>query len=189
MSVKRIASRYAKALIDLAVEQDKLERILEDVESFVEVTKNRDFSLLLKSPIVNSAKKNAIITEIFEGKYDELTMAFLKILVNKKREMYLADVARDFILQYKHMKHISTVRLTTAVPISDELLAAIHAKLLESAQTDAKVEIITKVNPELIGGFVLAFDDKIYDASIQQKLKDLRKEFADNLYVSKIVAQ
>ena len=189
MSVTRIASRYAKSLIDLAVEQNKLDKILEDVQSFQEVSKNRDFYLLMKSPIVNGDKKKEVVKSLFGGKYDELTLAFLNILISKGREAYLPEVAFEFIEQYKKLKHISTVFVTTASPISDDVKKALHKKLAESDITDEHIEIITQVDPELIGGFVLEFGDKIYDASVAQKLRDLKKEFEDNLYISQIMAR
>jgi F-type H+-transporting ATPase subunit delta len=85
MSVQRIASRYAKSLIELAIEQNKVERILEDVKSFSKVSENRDFFNMMKSPVIYPKKKLDIITQLFSKSYDELTMAFLRILVNKGR--------------------------------------------------------------------------------------------------------
>ena len=98
----------------MAREQNKLDRVLEDVKSFQTASKNRDFYLLLKSPIVNARKKLSILDALFLDKYDETTMAFLRILVNKGREPYLPEVAEEFIAQYKKIKHISTVKVTTA---------------------------------------------------------------------------
>jgi|APTNR8051073442_1049403.scaffolds.fasta_scaffold01272_9 F-type H+-transporting ATPase subunit delta len=189
MSVQRIAGRYAKSFVDLAAEQNKLERVLEDVKSFQALTKNRDFYLLLKSPVVHASKKIAIINQLFEGKYDELTLAFLRILINKSREAYLPEIAVEFIEQYKQRKHISSVRLTTAAPLSDAVVADIRQRLTGSMHTSDNVELAVKVDPELIGGFVLEFDDKIYDASIAQKLDELRKGFVGNLYISQILAR
>ncbi|MBX2872496.1 MAG: ATP synthase F1 subunit delta [Saprospiraceae bacterium] len=189
MSVQRIASRYAKSLLDLAVEQNKLERVLEDVNSFREVLKNREFKLLTKSPIVSTSKKKDIFKALFEGKYDELTMAFLNILLTKGRESYLSDIAVEFLSQYKKLKHISTVRLITAAPLSDEALASIKRKLLDSTVTDDKVEISVEVDPELIGGFIIEFEDNIYDASVANKLDELKKGFRDNKYISMIMAR
>ena len=145
MSVIRIGSRYAKSLIDLAVEQDKLERVLEDIKSFQKTTDNRDFYLLLKSPIINATKKQQIFSELFEGKYDEMTIAFLKIILTKGRESYLLEIADEFINQYKEIKHISTVNLTTAVALGAETISRIKQKLVASSVTDSHVELITKV--------------------------------------------
>lgn len=189
MSVYRVASRYAKSLIELAQEQKKLERVLEDIESFQGVLKtNRDLRMLFKSPVIHLDKKTKIINKIFEDKYDELTMAFLRILISKGREEYLPEIADEFIHQYKILKHISTVRLITATSLSDEMLKEIHDRLQESKSTDQEVELVTEVRPQLIGGFIIQFDDKVYDASVSHKLEQLKKEFAENLYVSQISA-
>ncbi len=188
MSVQRIATRYAKSLIDLAEERGKLDRVLEDVKSFKEVSKNRDFELLLKSPIVKPDKKEKVFKALFEGKYDELTMAFLTILLKKGREAALVDIANEYIIQYKIIKHISTVKLTTASKLSDAALDTIRQKLVASNVTDNNVEITTIVDPKLIGGFVIEFDNRLYDTSVQHKLNLLKKEFKDNLYISQIMA-
>src|SRR5690606_34344345 len=152
--------RYAKSLIELAQDRGTLERTLEDVQSFKEVSKNRDFYLLIKSPVVPASKKLSILDVLFKGKYDELTMAFLRILVNKSREAYLPEIADEFIAQYKKLKHISTVKVRSAVPLSDATLKSIKEKLLASHSTDEKVEIVTQVDESLIGGLILEFDDK-----------------------------
>lgn len=183
MSVIRIASRYAKSLIDLSLDQNKLERVLEDIQGFQKATKQRDFSLLLKSPIVNPDKKKSIIKAIFEGKFDDLTMAFINIIINKGREAYLADIANEFVAQYKKIKHISTVRVTSAAPLSEETLEAIKKQLKSSSATEENIELETAVNPDLIGGFVIEFDDKLYDASVAHKLDQLKKEFSGNAFM------
>lgn len=183
MSVTRIASRYAKSLIDLAQEQGKLERVLEDINSLKEAVKNRDFYLLLKSPIINGTKKLQIFNTLFEGKFDEMTLGFARIAISKGREAVLPEIADEFIQQYKVIQHISTVTLTTAVPLGADALAKIKEKLLGSKVTDDKVEIETKVDPDIIGGFVIEFDDQLYDASVAHQMEKLKKEFSRNLYV------
>ena len=188
MSVHRIANRYATSLVELAEEQGKLDRILEDVESFNEVCKNRDFWLMLKSPIVSTDRKALVFDKLFAGKYDELTMAFLKILLKKGRESLLTDIGDEFLVLYKKIKHISSVKLTTATELSKEAVEAIRKKLAASSATDDKVELQTLVDPGLIGGFVVEFEDKLYDASVAHKLNLLKSEFKDNLYISQIIA-
>ncbi|MEZ4948017.1 MAG: ATP synthase F1 subunit delta [Saprospiraceae bacterium] len=189
MSVARIASRYAKSLIDLAVEQNKLERIMEDVQSFNQLTAIRDFYLLIKSPIIKGDKKWAITQEILKGKFDDLTLAFIKILINKGREGLLPEIGKEFIQQYRKIKHISIVTIKTATKLSDAQLEAIKAKLVASSVTDDKVEILTEVDPELLGGFVVEFDDRLYDASVKHQLRKLKKDFESNLYVSQVISQ
>jgi F-type H+-transporting ATPase subunit delta len=189
MSVQRIASRYAKSLIDLAVEQQKLERVTEDVRSFKELVKNRDFYLLLKSPVIPASKKTTIVDLLLKDKYDALTMAFLRILITKGREEYLPEIAGEFIELYKKFKSISTVRLTTASPMGEAAVEEIRQVLVSSSLTKDNIDLQLAVDPDIIGGFVLAFDDKIYDASIAEKLEKLRRGFVENAYISQIRAR
>ena len=186
MSVHRIASRYAKSLIELADEQNKLEDITEDIKSFQRALANRDLYLLLKSPIVSVDKKKQVFKALFEGKFNEMTLAFLNILTTKGREAYMPEIADEYLDQYKKIKHISTVKLTTAEALTADAVEAIRKKLEESKVTDEHVEIETAVDPELIGGFVIELDDKIYDASVANKLEELKRDFRNNLYVSKV---
>jgi F-type H+-transporting ATPase subunit delta len=116
-------------------------------------------------------------------------LAFFNILLTKGREAYLPDIAVTFLAQYKKMKHISTVKLITANPLEEGALDAIKAKLVESTTTEDKVEISVEVDPDLIGGFVIEFEDNIYDASVSTKLDELKKGFRDNKYISKVVAR
>jgi len=183
MSVIRIASRYAKSLVDLAQEQNKLDRIKEDMDFFLEANQNRDLQLLLASPIVNVGKKRNVFKALFEGKFDELSMGFFNIILSKSREAYLPDIAKEFMRQFKEIRHISTVTLTTAIPLDDAAKAKIQERLVQSDQTDDKVELLTKVDPDILGGFVLEFDNKLYNASVAHQLKELEREFANNAYV------
>lgn len=182
MSVTRIASRYAKSLIDLSISQDKLETILDDIHTFRKAVEHRELRLLLASPIIKGDKKKSILNEIFKGKLDDLTMKFMDITVSKGRERYLKAITDEFILQYKQHKHISSVVITTADELSNEALDVIKSKLDSSKTTDDVIEIKTKVDPELIGGFIIEFEDNLYDASVAHKLDRLKKEFDTNLY-------
>lgn len=189
MSVQRIATRYAKSLIDLASETNKLEEVKADMDTFKAALGSRDLYLLLKSPIVPAPKKSAALKAVFEGKLSELTMAFLNILVTKGRESYLPEIGHAFNEQYKEIKHITTLKITTAEKMDAKSLEAIKAEFLKSNQTDDNVEIETAVDPSLIGGFVVEFANKMYDASVKHKLDTLKKEFVGNVYKSQIVAR
>lgn len=186
MSINKIASRYAKSLLDLAKEQNKIEVVLEDVKTLQQASENRDLYLLFKSPIVNTEKKLAILKEIFEGKIDELTMAFINIITRKGREAYVPDINEAFISQYRELNSISTVTITTAEAMSDADLASIKAKLQVSTETRDNLEIETKIDPSIIGGFVIEIGDKLYDASVQHKLDELKKQFSGGSFATTI---
>ncbi|MCC6460631.1 MAG: ATP synthase F1 subunit delta [Saprospiraceae bacterium] len=183
MSVIRIATRYAKSLIELAVSQGKLEQVFADINSLKAATQNRDLQMLLKSPIVHGDKKMAVLNALFQSHMDTLTMSYLQLLVNKGREMYLPEIALEFVNQYKVLKHITSVTVISATPLSDEVLNSLRGKLLGSGVTSENLEIQIKIDPSLIGGFVLEFDNKRYDASVASKLVELKSDFNKNQYI------
>lgn len=182
MSVIRIASRYAKSLLDLAKDQNVMDDVVSDMEGFNKMVENRDLYLLLKSPIINVGKKAEIFDALFEGKVTKLTKAFLDIVLRKGREALLPEISTEFLNQYKVMKGISTVRLTTAAPISDATLEGLKTKLLSSTATDQLVDIETKVDESIIGGFIVEIGDKLIDASVSHKLARLAKEMTNKEY-------
>jgi len=185
MSASKIASRYAKALMDLAIERGELASVHGDVELFDKsLASNDDLRLLLKSPIVNTEKKQTILTRVFGGSFSETTTSFMGIVLRKRREAYLPEMVDAFIEQYRTYKSITTAELTTAVPVDGVILAKVRHMVL--ANTGRKnIELTTKVDKSLIGGFILTFDDKLYDSSISHKLAKLRKQFVENKYIKK----
>lgn len=183
MSVTRIATRYAKSLLDLAIEQDQVAQVHADITTLAEAVKNRDLYLMLKSPIINNDKKNAVLSALFGSSMSKLTMLYLKLLVEKNREMYLPEIAAEFVEQYKTLQKITSVKVITASPMSDAVLNDLKLRLQKSGVTNANLDIQTEIDEDLIGGFVLEFDNKRYDASVASKLLDLKNDFSKNLYV------
>ena len=181
--VQRIAYRYAKALIDLGVDQKNLDVLHKDMGVIKEALKNKDLRLLVKSPIIKPSKKISIFKEIFGGNVDKVTMAYLEIVTKKGREVILPELTSAFDQQYKKLQKVTAVKLTTASPITEQALAEIKKNLLASDVTDKEVDIDTAVNPDLIGGFVLQMGDKLYDASVAHQLEQVKKKFADNKYI------
>jgi F-type H+-transporting ATPase subunit delta len=183
MSAHRIATTYAKSLLDLSIDQGNLEEVKEDINTFKASLESRDLFLLLKSPIINKGKKKQVFDAIFSGKLNKVTSAFFDIVLNKGREMYLPEIADAFLLQYKSHHKITPIKIKTAVAISDAKLESIKAKLLESNITESSLDIVTEVDPTIIGGFVIEVGDKLYDASVAHKLETIKKEFLTNEYV------
>lgn len=186
MQNPRLASRYAKSLIDIAQEQNVLEAVKGDMELIAQVCHgNPDFVLMLKSPVVKADKKAAVMYAILDGKVQKVTLAFISLLVNKGREFYLPEIADTFSLQYKELKQIRSVKLTTAVIIDEDLKKMIHDRVAASVQ-DGHIELNTHVNEDLIGGFTLEIGDQLFDASIRRDLVDIKNQFTKNLYVADI---
>ncbi len=188
MQNPRLASRYAKSLLDLAIEQNQLEVTLKDMQLLSSVChQSRDFVNMLRSPVIKGDKKIAIINAVIGGQLEaQLSKAFINLLVNKGREANLPEIATAFIAQYQTLKNIRTVKLTTATPISDAVKEAIRSKVVTLLSADSTIELKEEVNPDLIGGFVLQMDDKLFDASIRRDLNDVKTQFLKNIYVSQI---
>lgn len=180
MSAYRIASRYSKSLLDLATQQGKLEAVLDDMKSLKAATEsNPDFLNMLKSPIIPADKKQSVMKAIFSGKVQDLTENFYKVVIDKKREMFLPEIADAFHSLYNEKNKIASATLTTAVPATGEIMTEVNRVIKTHTQAE-QVELKTLVDPALIGGFVLRFEDKLYDASIASKLAKMKKEFSKN---------
>lgn len=166
MYTNRIATRYAKSLIALAIEQEALETVHSDIQRVQQALQHRGFYLLLKNPIISADKKAAIVKAIFEGKVSALMLAYMELLIRKGREPYLPEITREFLRQYKILKRITPVRIISATPLSEATIAQIQQRIFTSGLTTENLEITTEVDPSLIGGYILEFEDKRYDASI-----------------------
>jgi len=182
----RLATRYAKSLIDLSIERGELEQVFADMQLLQQICKgNPDFVNLLRSPVVNADTKTKIVKAVTTGKISELTDSFMTLLIRKARESNLPEISSAFIDQYKQHKDIHTVRLTTAVAITDAVRNAILQQVRKASGHD-KIELEEKVNEDIIGGFVLQIGDKLVDASISYDLKEIAKQFENNDFIYKI---
>ena len=182
----RLAARYAKSLIDLAIEKGQLEKVYADMQWLNAVTKsNRDFVNLLRSPIIKGETKQKILEAVTAGHVSEITAGFNRLLIAKERESNLPEITSAFIAAYKEKKNIQTIHLTTATPVTDSVKSAIVDQVKKTAGFQ-QVELEEKVDPELIGGFVLQVGDKLIDASIAYDLKAIAKQFQNNDFIYKI---
>jgi F-type H+-transporting ATPase subunit delta len=185
MQNPRLAARYAKSLIDLAIEQNCLDAVQADMALVQQICKgNADFVSLLRSPIVASDKKENIINAILQGKVTGLTGQFTKLLAAKGREGNLPEIATAYTEQYNTLKNIRTIKLTTAGPISDDVKNNIVAKVKGNDTYDINLE--TAVDESLIGGFVVEVGGNIVDASILRDLNDIKKQFLKNDFIQNI---
>lgn len=181
----RIASRYAKSLLDLAKEKGQLEQVLADVNLIAHtLTESKDLSVVMKSPIIPSDRKLAVLRALFKDKTGPMLYQFMELLVKKGREAHLREVLASFQTQYNTMRGITVVKLTTATPID----AAAADRLVQALKKQAgltEVETVQTADPELIGGFVLQYGDKMIDASVRKQLHALGQLVDDDSYIKK----
>lgn len=186
MTNPRLATRYAKSLIGLALEKNAMETVYADMKFFTSVHEsNPDFTALLRSPIIKSDKKEKIINAITGGKVSDLSNLFIGLLVRKGRESKLPEIAEAFINEYNSIKGIHKVKLTTANPLSTDLTQNIISKIKSEAGIE-NIELETDVDNSLVGGFTLQLADTYVDASILRDLNDIKKQFLNNEYIHQI---
>ena len=182
----RLATRYARSLVGLSIEKGQLEAVYADMQWLQAVCKkNPDLVNVLRSPVINSDKKEKIIEAVTAGKINALTAAFNRLLIVKHRESNLPEITGAFISQYKEYKKIYTVKLTTATPVSDVLKNGIISHIRKTSDMQ-HIELETSVDQKLIGGFVLQVGDKLVDASIAYDLKLIARQFDNNDFIYKV---
>ena len=176
------AKRYAKSLMGLAQEKNNLDSVYKDMMLINETIKtSNDLNLLLKSPVVNTAKKQQILLSVFGKHISELSILFLDLISSKKRESLIQLIASSFIEQYKNFKNIIVTEVTSAISLDNKQLNSI-VSLFENTN-NSTYEIVEKVSPEIIGGFIIRVGDKQIDASISKELRELKKTFTENPYI------
>jgi len=177
MSEITVATRYAKSLIDLAQEQNSLEEVRADMGLFEQTIKaNSQLQAVLCNPIITLDKKVKILDAIFEGKVNRVTIAFFRLMVTKGRAEVLYSAAQEVVNQYDVLKNIVRATVISATPLS----APNRAQVITEVKHIANGEVILteKVDPELIGGFILTVGDRQIDASVSGSLTRLKKDFA-----------
>lgn len=182
MSDFRVASRYAKSLLSLAQEKGVLEKVHDDMQLFSSVAEsNKEFTRILKNPIVNHEKKLNILKSIFKGRVHPMTFSIFEIITRKNREAILPSIAKAFHQQYNVFNNIEEAKVITTFPLTEELRK--EFEIIVWDYTGKKVELEEEVNESLIGGFVLKIGDRQIDESLNSKLKELRLEFSRNPYI------
>ena len=181
----RIATPYAKSLLDLARDRNEIDAVKLDMEHLKASAENEDLLNLMRSPIVSGAKKQAIFERLFGG-HHEISKAFVRIVTDKGREAALPEIAAAFLELFRVERKISVLKITSAAPLSDVAVEKIKAKLTVKGLIENTVELEQVVDPSLIGGFVVEVGDRLYDASAKSQLDTLRQGFTGNLYVNNL---
>lgn len=183
MTAIKVASRYAKALLELAVERNALEQVLTDIKKLATLSKeNRGLVLMFESPIVSTDKKGNVLRTLFEKDAHQITMNFFDIVTRKNRSNMLVATAAEFLKQYNQHMGIQVAEVTTTAPLNADLRSK-FIQVVKEISGKGKVELEEKIDPNLIGGFVLKVDDKVLDDSLSGKLRDLRLGFAQRYFV------
>ncbi|WP_341228382.1 ATP synthase F1 subunit delta [uncultured Arcticibacterium sp.] len=177
MSDAVVAYRYAKALIDFAIEQKVVEDVNNDMKLFTEVCdQNSEFEAVMSNPIVRHDKKRTILKNIFESRVNPVTYSIFDVLTRKNRESLIKPIAAEFQKLYVQLNNIEQAIVTTVEPLTAKQKEE-FIKIVKDA-SGKTVELEEKIDKELIGGYVLRVGDTQIDTSIRKKINDLKLELA-----------
>lgn len=178
--MSRAAIRYAKAVLQFANEANATEAVFGDMQT-VQATVNasKELRLMLRSPIVKSEVKKESLLTIFKD-LSESTKGLISLLVDNKRANILDDVAASYINLRNEAKGVKVASVTTAIALNPELEQNVLAKVKEMTGSES-VTIDNTIDESIIGGFILRVGDLQYNASIANKLENLKREFSKTL--------
>jgi len=175
MNQSKIAVRYAKALFEIAIEKNQLEEIKSDIDKVDVISQQADVKLMLESPVVKSSKKRQLFNEIFQQNIQDITLKFVLMIVDNKREIHLSAICRNFIEQYRGYKGIKSAKIITASVLDKEQIEQVGKVISEVFKTE--VDLISSEDESLIGGFIIRVGDQQIDASVSHKLDNIKREF------------
>jgi F-type H+-transporting ATPase subunit delta len=173
----RAAIRYAKAMYDIANEENSINEVYKDMNFINELNSGSlDFKNLLSNSQINFQDKKKLILSLIKQS-NSLTEKLIDLLIHNKRVKIIGDIASSFIQLYNKHNNIKEATIITASPINNEL----ESKILSMINIkDAKsVNLTNVVNPNIIGGFIIRFDGKEYNASVKQNLNNLKTELTN----------
>jgi len=175
--MSRAAIRYAKAILETAVSTGKANQVNDDMKSIIAaVNSSADLKDFLASPIITSEVKMNVLSEVF-GSVQADTKSLFRLLQENKRFEILEAIATQFNVQFDDMNGVEVANVTTAFPITADLEAKILAKA--TSMSTKKITIQNTVDPSIIGGFILRIGDKQYNASVSNRLQELKREFSN----------
>ena len=184
MEGNRAALRYAKAALSLAKEKNVTEEVNKDMGLIARtIASSEDLQSVLKSSVINPNSKKDILTEVFAG-INGVTSGIFDVLVENNRLGILPLVAWNYTQLFNEMNNIQVAKVTTAVPLTPALEEKIQAKVKELTGNEAKIQNL--VDESILGGFILRVGDLQYNASIASQLRNLKREFKNDAYISKI---
>jgi F-type H+-transporting ATPase subunit delta len=174
MSGYRVASRYAKSVFDLAIELNLVDQVYHDMLLVEKVcAENRSLVTVLKNPIIRYDYKLKVLNKIFDKHISKLTSKFFGLLCRKNRASVLPDTSEIFVAHYHDYKGIIRASVTSAVKLPANLQKDFEAAI--SKATGMEVELTTKLDETIIGGYVLQVGDDMIDNSLKNKLDRLRR--------------
>lgn len=173
MNTNRISVRYAKALFSAAQEQKVALELSKDMQMISELAKDPGFKYFLENPVMKSSEKAKAFEKMFKSDCQKLSIDFFNLLVKNGRESFLTNIARNYIHIYRKENNILAVDISSAQELSKSFVKQISDAV--STRFNKKVELNLHKNEDLIGGFLIRTEDKLFDGTAADKLRNIRK--------------
>ncbi len=172
----KVANRYSQALFEVGLEYNKLDKLLNDLEVFSELfTKNKEFKIVMETSAVSRDEKKSIIEELAKKfDFNPLTVNFFKLLIDKNKIKFITTITEVFRKKYREHAGIADYEIVSAIDLDAKIINEIKKKLEE--KTGKKIELTTKVEPEIIGGLIIKTEGLIYDGSLKSHLLKIKEK-------------
>ncbi len=168
-----VTTPYAEALLQVVSENDQTEEMVKEVKQLLSlINDSPDLEKTLSSPVLETDTKKQIIIEIFSEKINSSLLNFLKLLADRQRIGIVTSILDRFLEIYRENSNIALATVTSAVELTDDQKGLITKKIINIAGTE-KLELVTKIDPSLIGGFVASVGSKVIDASLASQIRKL----------------
>ncbi len=177
MTGNRAAIRYAKAILDVANSKNSATQVNDDmILVATTINGNQELSSFIQNPTISVEVKENALLEVFAAVNPVTKSLFHLLFVNKRFEI-LAPIATNYKQLYDEMNGVQTAKVTTAIEMDAALEAQIMAKI--ATFSNKKITIENTVDPSIIGGFILRIGDQQYNASVANRLQELKREFSN----------
>ncbi len=173
MNDSKISVRYTKALFSCANEAGIADNVMRDLTCIAEIVRTDDFKYLMQNPVIKTSEKKNIINKLFTAKIEELSLKFIILVIQNKRESYLERIIRNYHGLYRAHKGIISAELIVPVKVDKEIINRFHNILRDFFK--AEIEFSEKVKPGILGGFILKIDDEQYDASVSSSIAKMKE--------------
>ena len=174
--MEEIASVYARSLFEVAKEQDKLDKVRDEIGEFSDaLNESRELQVFLFSPYFSTTEKAEGLDRAVSGA-DEIFVNFLKLLIENHRMPVIFRVRRAYDALWEEENKLLPVSVTSAVELDKATVSQIGDRIAE--QTDRKVEVSADVDPDILGGIVVRVGNSVLDASVNNRLDQLRRQVA-----------
>jgi F-type H+-transporting ATPase subunit delta len=174
--MEEIAAVYARSLFEVAQDQDKLADVREQLGAFADaLSETHELQVFLFSPYFSTAEKEEGLDRVVSDA-DPVILNFLKLLIEKHRMPVLFRIRAIFDALWEEENKLLPVSITSAVELDEAVVKQLVDRIAE--QTDRTVEVTSQVDPDILGGIVVQVGNSVLDASVRNRLEQLRKQVA-----------